>query len=118
MYDGERRPLSLLVIFQLISCGVFGFYWVFVVSKEMKRVHANEKIYPLVELLASILTLGIYLIFWGYKYGKLIAKAQQQAKMKPVDNAFLYAVLSAFLLFPVVMCLMQNQLNKLWTYGR
>lgn len=118
MHDGEKRPLILLVLFQLVSCGVFGFYWAYVVSKEMKVVHKKEKILPVVELLASILTMGIYLIFWCYKYGKLIAKAQQEAGMSSVDNAFLCAVLAGFFLFPVSMCLMQSQLNRLWIGGK
>jgi hypothetical protein len=118
MYNGEKRPLSLLLVFYFISCGFFSFYWMYIVTSEIREVYPNEKINPAFELIVSILSLGLYLVFWSYKYGKFISKAYEKAHLKPHDNSFLYAVLSGIFLFPVTMCLMQNQLNKLWDYGK
>lgn len=117
MYHGEHRPLSLVFFFSIISLGLFNFYWVYFVSYELKQVTGDDNIKPVFEAVISVLTLGLYLIFWAYKYGKILLQAQKDHGMKPRDYSFLNAVLTGILLFPVVMMIMQKQLNDLWNFG-
>ena len=117
MYNGEHRPLGLILLFSIVSLGFFNFYWVYIVSYELKQVSGDDKIKPVFEGIISVLTLGIYLIFWSYKYGKYILDVQKKQGMQPRDYSFLCAVLSGVLLFPVTMLIMQKQLNELWDMG-
>ena len=117
MYDGEHRPLGLILLFSIVSLGFFNFYWVYIVSYELKQVTGDENIKPVFEGIISLLTLGIYLIFWSYKYGKYLLDAQKKQGMQPRDYSFLCAVLAGVLLFPVSMLIMQKQLNDLWDMG-
>ena len=118
MYDGEVRPLGLILLFSIISLGFFNFYWVYIVSYELKQVSQDDKIKPVFEGVISFLTLGVYMIFWSYKYGKYLLDAQKKKKMQPRDYSFLCAVLTGALLFPVTMMIMQKQLNNLWELGK
>ena len=117
MYDGEHRPLALILFFSIISLGFFNFYWVYIVSYELKQVTGDENIKPVFEGIISVLTLGLYMIFWSYKYGKYLVEAQKKHDMQPKDLSFLCAVLTGVLLFPVTMLIMQKQLNDLWKLG-
>jgi hypothetical protein len=118
MYDGEHRPLGLILLFSIISLGFFNFYWAYIVSYEIKQVSGDEKIKPVFEGIISLLTLGVYFIFWSYKYGKYLLDVQKKLGMQPRDYSFLCAVLSGVFLFPVTMLIMQKQLNNIWDLGR
>ncbi|MBN2558347.1 MAG: DUF4234 domain-containing protein [Clostridia bacterium] len=117
MYKGEHRPLGLVLFFSIVSLGLFNFYWIYFVSYELQQVSNDQKIKPVFEAVISLLTLGIYTIFWSYKYGKYLAVAQKDAGMRYHDYSFLCAVLAGVLLFPVSMLIMQKQLNDLWAFG-
>lgn len=118
MYKGEHRPLAIMLFFSIFSLGFFNFYWIYIVSWELKQVAGDEKIKPVFEGIISMLTLGIYSVFWMYKYGKILVDVQKKAETKPRDYSFLNAVLATVLLFPVAMMVMQKQLNDLWNYGK
>lgn len=118
MYDGENRPLAIMLLFSIVSLGFFNFYWIYIVSYELKQVSGDEKIKPVFEGIISLLTLGVYMIFWSYKYGKYLLDAQKKKGMQPRDYSFLCAVLSGVFLFPASMMIMQKQLNDLWEIGK
>ena len=84
----------------------------------MKQVTGDEKIKPVFEGVISLLTLGIYSVFWMYKYGKILVDVQKKAEMKPRDYSFLCALLATILLFPISLMIVQKQLNDLWEYGK
>ena len=117
MYEGEHRPLGLILLFSIVSLGFFNFYWAYIVSYELKQVSGDDKIKPVFEGIASLLTLGIYFVFWSYKYGKVLLMVQKDKGVRARDYSFLYAVLSGIFLFPLVMLIIQKQLNDLWALG-
>ena len=73
-----------------------------------------EKRSPGVVILLSIVTCGIYLIYWFYKYGKLQAEMCQRAKMVVTDNSVVYLVLAIFGLSIIAVAIMQSQFNTIW----
>ena len=118
MYRGEHRPLTIMLFFSLLSLGFFNFYWIYIVSYELKQVTGDENIKPVFEGVISLLTLGIYGVYWMYKYNKILVAAQKKAEMTPRDYSFLCALLAGVLLFPVSLLITQKQLNDLWNYGK
>lgn len=118
MYDGEHRPLILIILFSIISVGFFNFYWLYIATYEIKQVAREpENIKPGVEVFLAIITAGLYIIYWSYKYNKLLADTQSMHKVTPQDVSLVSSIFS----FPVItfigMCFTQHQLNRLWKYG-
>ncbi len=64
-------------------------------------------------ILLSIITCGIYGIYWNYKIGKEMYEANQKKGISTSDNSVLYLILSIFGLSIVTYCLVQNELNTL-----
>ena len=56
MYEGEHRPLGLILLFSIISLGFFNFYWAYIVSYELKQVSGDDKIKPVFEGIAKYLS--------------------------------------------------------------
>lgn len=67
-----------------------------------------------VVFLLSIVTCGIYMLYWMYKAGELVNKAKM-LRGRPTDGSIgiLYLVLSIFGLGIVSYALIQNELNQL-----
>ena len=63
-------------------------------------------------LLFSILTCGIYLVYWSYKMGKNLEKAGQIHGIPINDNSTLYLILCIFGFGIINYCIMQNDINK------
>lgn len=111
---GVVRSVPLVVIFSIISCGIYFYYWVYMTSDELKRFTGNESINPTTDLLLCIFTCGIYTIYWFYKYSKIVYEAQVAAGLpNPSDNTVLNTVLAIFLLVASV-AILQSSLNELW----
>lgn len=113
-YIGETRSLAVCMFFSVISLGLFNIYWAHTVTYEIREVLDDLKFNPTVEVIGAILTLGLYLIFWVYKYEKQIVKISKEEGYMAKDYGLLLSILSLFLLFPFVIMIMQKQLNDLW----
>jgi hypothetical protein len=71
---------------------------------------------PGLELLLCIICFP-YVIYWNYKYGRIIFEAQQEVGMPyPEENSLLYLILAIFGFGVVGACIMQASLNKLCDY--
>ena len=63
-------------------------------------------------IILSIVTCGIYGIYWAYKKGETIDKFNASRGMAATNNAIIYLVLE--LVFPIaIYILLQNELNKI-----
>ena len=61
----------------------------------------------------TLVTCGIYGLYWAYKMGKMIEQAQTKRGMVAKDNSVLYLVLELVGLAIVAYALMQNDLNEI-----
>lgn len=66
-----------------------------------------------VAVILSIVTCGIYGLYWAYKMGELMKKAQEKHGLTPKDNSVLYLILQLLGLSIVNYCLIQNDLNEI-----
>ncbi len=113
-YIGETRSLGICLFFSIISLGLFNIYWAHTVTYEISAVLDDPKLNPVVEAVGAILTFGIYLVFWVYKYEKQIVKISKEEGYILKDYGFLMSILTMFFLFPISMMIMQKQLNNIW----
>ena len=67
-----------------------------------------------IAILLSIITCGIYGIYWCYKQGEKLNEAKmQRGIMVDTSASVIYLVLSIFGLSIVAYALMQSELNKM-----
>ena len=115
MMKGEIKSPALVLVLSLITCGIYGVYWIYKTSDEVQKfLGLYDSLTPAVETILCIFTCGIYAIYWSYKYGKLISDCQRKVDLPVEENAVLYLVLAIFGLSLVNYIIMQNSLNKVW----
>ena len=114
MYRGNMRSPVLVLVFSLITCGIYHLYWIYKLSQETQEFTGKSTVSPVAELLLSMFTCGIYYVYWNYKYGKVIAECHSLAGLPPEDNSILYLILSIFGLGLVNALIMQSSINRVW----
>lgn len=115
---GEVRSPAASIVFTIITCGIYGWIWMYKMTQELKKYLGREDLNPGLDILLSIICFP-YVYYWSYRNGKLIAEAQSKAGIPVEDNAILYLILaifsvSVFGLFPIALAIMQSQLNRIW----
>ena len=114
-----RSPVNS-AIFDVITIGIYGFYWYYQVNKELAalgRARGTEELgtKPMNSfwaLMPGFLILVPFLIS-GYNTGERVQAAQRGSgageSMNPV-----VAVVAMFFFFPIAIFLVQQELNKVW----
>ena len=117
---GKPRDPALTLVFILLTCGIYYFYFIYVVSQETQNFLDEPDRSPGAEVLLSILTCGLWNIYWDYQMGQRIAAMCVEVGLPVTDNSVLYLILdligiggfaSVGLINPV---LQQDSLNRIW----
>lgn len=110
---GEKRDPVMMLVFTLLTCGVYSWYWWYVTAMEVKSALRREDINPGMELLLGFVTCGIYLIFLYYKYPQMMVEMQDRVRLPRNDISTVSLLLGIF--FPLAaMFIIQTELNKIW----
>lgn len=110
----KPRNLVLYIVFTLISCSYFAFYWMYTLTEDVKELSGDHSgTSGGMTILFAFLTCGIYSLFWMYKQGDAIDKMKVQRGMPAGNSGILYLVLAIFGVGIVSYALMQNEVNKL-----
>ena len=111
----QKRDAVKAVIFTIITCGIYGIFWVMKLNDEAKLAAKDESL-PSggMVILLTIVTCGIYGYYWSYKMGQILYKAQLDRNIPTAkDNSVLYLILNIIGLSIVNYVLMQNSLNEM-----
>lgn len=105
----EKREIAICVILSIITCGIYGIYWMIKLNDEINALAGDTQAQTggMVFLL-TIVTCGIYGWYWYYKMGEKC----DQIKQSSSSSAILYLILGLFGLGIVNYCLMQDTINK------
>ena len=104
----KKRSIISCILLTLITCGIYGIYWVIVMTKDAVSVKdpSDNAVLEIV-LMLLLPFLGIYLT------EKKFAEGCAARGIAHSDNSIIYLVLALFGLGIVGDCLLQNDLNKL-----
>lgn len=104
-----QRSIALCIILSIITCGIYGIYWMIVLNDEINAAsgEVNAPSGGMVFLL-SLVTCGIYSLYWMYKMGERC----DRIKGYPANSGVVYLLLGIFCLSIVSYALMQDTLNK------
>lgn len=107
--DLEEENIAKNVIFTIITFGVYGYIWLYRMSRNIKCLN-NDKSSLTGELLC-LLFVPFYMLYWVYTRAKAIKTQADCRNIQIGDSATLYLILSLFGLNIISVALMQNDLN-------
>ena len=106
----KQRNIVTAIILSIVTCGIYGIYWVICLAREAVSVKD-----PADDGLLEII-LMLFLPFIGfYLAEKKLAEGCAARGIAHTDNSVIYLVLGLVGLGIVNYCMMQNDLNKLAT---
>ncbi len=106
----KERNIVTCILLTLVTCGIYGLYWIFMMTKEAVSVKdpSDSAILELV-LMYLLPFVGIYLV------EKKFAEGCAAKGIEHKDNSILYLILAFFGFGIVGLCMLQNDLNKIAT---
>lgn len=104
----KQRNIVVCILLTLITCGIYGIYWVIMLAKEAVSVKdpADNAVLEIV-LMILLPFVGIFLT------EKKFAEGCAERGVAHNDNSVLYLILGLIGLGIVGICMLQNDLNKL-----
>lgn len=115
---GEVRSGMTTWILAIATCGLYGFYWWYTALTELKTYLGKDELNPVVDVLLFFCPIinMIWPFYMPLKMGKLVQEAQARAGLPASEDQGV-----KFLLFQCLCgygyCVMQEELNKVWTAG-
>ena len=104
----KNRNIVTCVILSLITCGIYGIYWVIMLARESVSVKdSNDSAILEIVLMLFLPFLGFYLC------EKKLSEGCAEKGISHKANSILYLILGLVGLGIVNYCMMQNDLNKL-----
>ncbi len=106
----KERNIVTCILLTIITCGIYGIYWMIMLAKESVSVKdASDSGILEIVLMLFIPFLGIFLC------EKKLAEGCAEKGIAHTDNSILYLILGLVGLGIVGYCMLQNDLNKLAT---
>ena len=104
-----ERSIPLYIILTIITCGLFGIYWLIVMADDMNALaNDGDNTSGAVVFLLTLVTCGIYGWFWVYKQGQRVDRLNGTQ----ANTGIIYIILNVVGLSIVTYALIQNELNK------
>ena len=105
-----KRSVATVIILSIITCGIYGWYWLYKTANELQRSRGVSKIQPIVSLLLSIFVGSVGFALFGYDAAECIDKMNGDRGIAS-DNKIVYILLGVFI--PIVLIgIVQNEINK------
>ncbi len=118
MPRGTVRSPGLVVLFAIITCGIYIIYWYFKTLGELRDAgHSPTGNPPMLDFLIALITCGIYGIFVDYRISKTLVELQTARGLPINDTAVLVILLDIFGLGVIGSAIQQSELNKIWSSG-
>ena len=104
----KPRNIVTAILLSIITCGIYGIYWIVMMTREAVSVKdVNDNGLLEIILMLFLPFIGLYLV------EKKLAEGLAARGVAHNDNSILYLVLGIVGLGIVPLCLIQNDLNKI-----
>jgi len=115
-YPGQfTSSIAKDIIFSFITCGIYMLFWQARQMKALNYLLGEEKFKFLVWLLLTLITCGLYHIYYEYVMGQSIVETQKRKdRFTSNELPVVCLVLSIFGLSIVADAIQQNEINKLF----
>ena len=104
----KERNILVTVLLTIVTCGIYGIYWIIMMTKEAVSVKdpADSAILEIV-LMLFLPFLGVFMV------EKKFAEGCAARGIEHTENSVLYLILGLVGLGIVPLCMLQNDLNKI-----
>ena len=111
------RSIALDVLLTIVTCGLYYFYWLYVLARNINTIEQSKGIYtstsPGMVVILSIVTCNIYGLFFYWKAGKTVAGLTTRQGYRIDNDAFVLVLLSFLGLSVVSNAILENNLNDI-----
>lgn len=116
MNDRIRHP-ALVLGLSLLTCGVYGFVWLWQVETELKAELGREDMNPTLDVVLTLVTFGLWGVVLAYRLPQDIALVQRKrgATVSDVSIPSLLLAITGFWFVSIALC--QHELNAAWRAG-
>lgn len=113
----ERNPAVVLLL-TLVTCTLYGYYWLFVTTDELRRETGREDLSPVLDLVLAIFTAGLWGLYATWRNAQIVHEVLRARGVEHADQsqAVLIFNLSTFVWgagWLVSLVLMQVDYNRL-----
>ena len=112
----ENRSIALDVVLTIVTCGLYGLYWLYCLAKNVNIVAMSNGKSPLpgagMVVLLNVVTCGIYGLYFYWKAGKIISGVHQKNGYVADDDALILVLFSIFGLSILSNAILENNLNE------
>ena len=106
----KERNIVTCILLSLVTCGIYGIYWIIMLAKESVSVKdASDSGILEIVLMLFLPFLGLFMC------EKKFAEGCAEKGIEHKDNSVLYLILGLVGLGIVSLCMLQSDLNKLAT---
>ena len=109
-----RRSVALCIVLSVITCGIYGIYWMIVLNDEINAATGRPGPTGGVVFLLTLITCGLYGLYWMYKMGEQV---DIMRGTPGGSTPLIYILLSIFSLGIIAYALMQSELNRYCGYN-
>lgn len=112
--DMVPKNIGLCILFSLITCGIYGLYWLYCMTEDLNTLSGDTKAMSggMVVIL-TVVTCGIYGWFWLFKSGEFVEQVRAAQGLPRGYSDILYLVLGIFGCVIISWALLQNEINKM-----
>lgn len=108
-----KREIVICVILSIVTCGIYGLYWLVKVNDEINMMCADANgTSGIAVVLLSLVTCGIYSYYWSYKMGEKVDYLKTRIGLSSSSSPVLFIILALVGFNIVNMCLIQDEINK------
>lgn len=97
----QQRNFWMVLLLSVITCGIYGFYYIYTMTRDLNQIIGEQKFDPALAVLLSIVTCGIFTYIWYYQYGNNIQEVAQANQIKVYENGtsyLLWMILGSFII--------------------
>jgi len=108
----ERAPVTVLLL-AFVTCSIYLLIWKYKTTEELRIATGDNSINPVLDLVLSIFTCGIWAIYTDYRNAKKAHELFQRYRIQREDRSTLMLILGIFGLAIISPLIMQEEYNAL-----
>ena len=117
-----ERSSAVVLVFLIVTCGLYLFYWTYATSEELRRQTGDETIRPGIELLLMLISCGLFGWYVQYRNARVVHALLVASDPSRKDRSQLILILNIAATFVgvtalVAVYMVQEELNQLARSG-